>query len=341
MRHRDERKSRGDAEPFSLSTARSRERCAAAARRRRRRLLAFIAPPLAALAGALAVTAAPRLWDGLPSLDAVIVGAEGPERRRLDELSRGSHSVGPRRPQFVSRAAERPGNHAEPRPSGADADRARRYVDARAGSVSFAAVDSRGRIRSADGNRPYVSASIVKAMLLAAELRRLDAEGAALDPATEGALRAMITYSDNDAADTIYHRVGDTGLTEVAAGVGMESFSVAGYWGNAQITAEDMARFFFRLDRALAGPHAAFAKGLLGSVVEEQRWGIPAAAGERWSVRFKGGWRSTELGELAHQAAELRRNGERISIAILTDAQPSQTYGQETIRGVADRLLPG
>jgi hypothetical protein len=76
-------------------------------------------------------------------------------------------------------------------------------------------------------------------------------------------------------------------------------------------------------------------------VVSEQRWGIPAAAGEHWNVRFKGGWRSTDLGELTHQAAEVRRDADRISIAVLTDGQPSQAYGQETVRGVADRLLPG
>ncbi len=196
-------------------------------------------------------------------------------------------------------------------------------------------------MRSAGGQTTFVSASAVKALLLAAELRRLDAEGAPLDRATRDALRAMITYSDNDAADTIYYRVGDAGLTDVAARAGMESFSVADYWSNAQITAEDMARFFWRLDAVFDGAHPEFAKGLLGSVVEEQRWGIPAAAGDHWSVRFKGGWRSTALGELAHQAAELRRDGERISIAVLTDAQPSQAYGQETIRGIADRLLPG
>jgi hypothetical protein len=196
-------------------------------------------------------------------------------------------------------------------------------------------------MRSAGGDQPYTSASVVKALLLAAELRRLEAEGAPLDATTQGKLRAMIAYSDNDAADAIYYRVGDAGLMTVAARAGMESFSVAGYWASAQITAEDMARLFARLDRVFHGPHSEFGKGLLGSVIEEQRWGIPAAAGRSWNVRFKGGWRSTELGELAHQAAELQRDGERISIAVLTDAQPSQTYAQETVRGVAERLLPG
>ena len=284
------------------------------------------------------MTAAPRLWEGLPSLDAVGARAKAkPQAHRLHELALAARRVEKRSNRSGKRS--RPAHRGSP--SAADADRARRYIDSRAGSVSFAVIGPAGRLRSAGGRTTFVSASAVKALLLAGELRRLDAEGAPLDRATRDALRAMITYSDNDAADTIYYRVGDAGLTDVAARAGMESFSVAGYWGNAQITAEDMARFFWRLDAVFDGAHPEFAKGLLGSVVEEQRWGIPAAAGDHWSVRFKGGWRSTELGELAHQAAELRRDGERVSIAVLTDAQPSQAYGQETVQGVADRLLPG
>jgi hypothetical protein len=294
----------------------------------------LLAPPVAALVGALAVTAAPKLWHELPSLDAVGAGAtarfDGDRSRALAALSEGANHVQSDRATRRNRTAA---------PSDVDTDHARRFADSRAGSVSFALVDSRGEMHSDAPNQAYVSASVVKALLLAAELRRLAADAAPLDRATRETLRAMITYSDNDAADAIYSRVGDAGLIDVAARAGMEDFSVAGYWANAQVTAGDMARFFWRLDRTFAGPHREFAKGLLGSVVEEQRWGIPAAAGEGWSVRFKGGWRATEFGQLVHQGAELRRGGERISIAVLTDAQPSQAYAQETIRGVSDRLL--
>ncbi len=73
----------------------------------------------------------------------------------------------------------------------------------------------------------------------------------------------------------------------------------------------------------------------------EQRWGIPAEAGERWAVRFKGGWRQTERGSLVHQAAELRDGDTRLSLAVLTDGQPSQARGVEIIRGVTKRVLSG
>ena len=213
------------------------------------------------------------------------------------------------------------------------------HARGRAGQVSFAVVNTEGKLRGRAEDRRYPAASTVKAMLLAAEIRRLKKAGAGIDSTTDGLLRAMITRSDNDAADAIYQRVGDAGLFAVARRAGMTRFTVAGYWGNAQITAADMARFFGDLDRALARRHRVYAKGLLGSIVETQRWGIPMAAEPRWAVRFKGGWLPDHA--LAHQAAELReRHGPReLSMAVLTDDQPSHEYAIETVRGVAERLL--
>jgi hypothetical protein len=226
-------------------------------------------------------------------------------------------------------------------PSRAALREAWRYARERGGAVSLAVVDTAGRLRGRDANRRYISASVVKAMLLVAELRRLEHVGVALDPGTESLLRAMIAYSDNDAADSIYYRVGDAGLLDVARSAGMRHFAVAGYWGNAQITAADMARFFSRLRRVTAGPHRDTALDLLGSVVRNQRWGVPRAAGRAWSVCFKGGWRATALGELVHQAAWLRDGERDLAIAVLTDGQPSRLYAIHTVRGIADRLLDG
>ena len=224
-------------------------------------------------------------------------------------------------------------------PSAAGLHSAKGYAADREGVVSLATVNSDGRLRGYRENRRYASASVVKAMLLAAEMRRLKRAGQAVDSSTDSVLTAMITISDNGAADTIYNRVGDAGLNAVAKRAGMTRFTVAGYWGNAQIAAADMARFFGDLDRQFPRRFREYAKGLLGSVTESQSWGIPAAAGKRWAVRFKGGWLPDHA--LVHQAAELReRKGAReLAIVVLTDAQPSFTYGIETVRGVAERLL--
>ena len=216
---------------------------------------------------------------------------------------------------------------------------ARQYAAGRQGLVSFAVLDDRGRLSGLGADRDYSSASVVKALLLVAELRRLHGQGLPVDDSTAALLRAMITYSDNDAADAIYARVGDAGLHEVAAQVGMRRFEVAGYWGNARITAADMARFMARIDRPLPSEHRQVAHALLAGVVPAQRWGIPAVADAEWHVELKGGWRPTDVGWLSHQAAALRRGATEIEIAVLTDAQPSSAYANETLSGIASRLL--
>jgi hypothetical protein len=233
--------------------------------------------------------------------------------------------------------AAREGPRRFPRARGIAA--ARRYARSRDGLVSFAVVDSRGAHHGFAAARRYVSASVVKVMLLAAELDRLRAAGLPLDPGTRRLLSAMITYSDNDAADSIYNRVGDGGLFAVARRARMRDFTVSGYWANAEISARDMTGLMDGLDRVLVGPHADLAGRLLAAIVPAQRWGIPAVAPEGWRVRFKGGWRGTERGQLVHQVARLEGGRREIALAVLTDGQPTMAYGIETVGEIAERLL--
>jgi hypothetical protein len=293
---------------------------------------ALIAAGLLALAGALVAQGLdldpPGAQRSFAGDGEIVLTAAGPERTRGD------------RPASDPARADRAARRRPPLiPAPGALKEAWEYAQGRGGSVSIAVVDTRGRLRGEDELRRYSSASVVKSMLLAAELRRLEREGLPLDAQTESLLRAMITYSDNDAADSIYSRVGDAGLSEVARLAGMDGFTVAGHWGNAQITAADMARMFHATKRVYAGSHREFGLGLLGSIVSEQSWGIPAAARPHWAVRFKGGWITTERGQLAHQAAELRDGRRHVAMAVLTDYQPSMSHATETIRGIAERLL--
>jgi hypothetical protein len=233
--------------------------------------------------------------------------------------------------------AARLGDPATPSPAGVEA--ANRFAATRAGVVAFSIIGSDGERNQRAGDRPFVSASVVKAPLLVAELDRLERGDLPLDGTTRDLLSRMITVSDNGAADAIYGRVGDAGLIAVAKAAGMRDFTVEGYWANAQITANDMARFARNLDALLKGPHRDYANELLRNIAPYQRWGVPTAVGERWQVRFKGGWRTTELGALAHQVARLDRDGESLSLAVLTDGQTSHEYATETIQGITARLL--
>jgi hypothetical protein len=213
-----------------------------------------------------------------------------------------------------------------------------RYLRTRGGINSWSLVDSWGRVHGFAPHRVYVSASLVKAMLLVAYLRGI---GNRMPDAGERAsLAPMITESSNDAADTIYYRVGDIGLHGVARLAHMARFSVAGYWGNAHFSAEDQTRLFSRIDRLVPKRSRAYARGLLSSIVSYQRWGFSRYAGAAgFRTFFKGGWRGTGAGQLVHEAALFERGDTRVSMAVLTDGNPSHEHGTETLRGVAQRVF--
>jgi Beta-lactamase enzyme family len=213
------------------------------------------------------------------------------------------------------------------------------------GDVSFAVIGRSSDLRGFEVTRTYSSASASKVLLLAAQLRALQRDEEPLDSGTRALLEPMIIYSDNDAAGGIYARVGDAGLEEVAERAGMRDFSVdPGFWGGAQITAADMARFYFRLERNLGRRYRDYGMRLLSSITPTQRWGIPAAAGRRWREWFKGGWRpggqEGTTGPVTHQAALLvHRDGERLAIAVLSNETPGTGGGFDAIEGVTARLL--
>jgi zinc D-Ala-D-Ala dipeptidase len=214
----------------------------------------------------------------------------------------------------------------------------RRYLETRSGTNSWVLIDNWGRLRGFAPHRVYVSASLVKAMLLTAYLRSI---GNRMPDANESAvLGRMITASSNEDADTIYYRLGDGPLFELAKLAGMSRFSVAGYWGNAHFSAEDQARFFNRIDRLAPKASRAYARSLLSSIVPYQRWGFSRfASAAGFKTFFKGGWRGTDAGQLVHEAALFERGDTRVSMAVLTDGNSSHDYGTETLRGVAERVF--
>jgi D-alanyl-D-alanine dipeptidase len=213
-----------------------------------------------------------------------------------------------------------------------------RYLKGRGALNSWSLIDSWGRVHGFAPHRVFVSASLVKAMLLTSFLRGIG--NRMPDAAERAVLGQMITVSSNDAADTIYYRVGDPALYRLAKAAGMRSFSVAGYWANAHFSAEDQALLFSRIDRLIPKRSRAYARGLLSSIVPYQRWGFSSyARAAGFSTFFKGGWRDTGLGRLVHEAALFERGRTRVSMAVLTDANPSHEYGTETLQGVARRVF--
>jgi hypothetical protein len=214
-----------------------------------------------------------------------------------------------------------------------------RYLEARAGVESFALVDEHGRIHGFRRARRAPSASLLKAMALVAYLRLPSVRGRDLRDADRRLLGPMIRRSDNATAGTVLRTVGARRLYRLADRAHMSAFRfVWPVWGLSTTSAQDQARFFFRIDRFVPSRHRAYALRLLASIVPSQRWGIPKARPPGWTIHFKGGWGSG-TGLVTHQSALLLDGDRRLALSVLTRFNPSHRYGTRTIRGVAARLL--
>lgn len=238
---------------------------------------------------------------------------------------------------------------AAPAVGGAEGDRhpwpkriaaAERFADARAGTISFAVVDEDGELRGHHIDRVHNSASVVKVMFMVALLREPDVRHDTLTDSERALLGPMIKRSDNQTATAVYNRVGEQALYKLARDAGLDHFTTQPIWGLTTITPGSQARFFSRLQRYIPRRHRRYAIGLLRRIVPSQRWGIPPAAPEGWKLHFKGGW-SGRPNWRVNQVMLLRKPPRRFSVAILTRDQPSKNYGEQTIEGVARRLLRG
>jgi hypothetical protein len=225
------------------------------------------------------------------------------------------------------------------RPWRAHVREAREYAQARGGQISFGVRTRRG-LRGVGVTRTVPSASVVKAMLLVAYLRQPDVRERRLRAGERALLGPMIRWSDNAAASQVCNIVGIAGLERLARRSHMRRFHATRPWGLSTIDVADQTRFFLNIDRRLPRRHRRYAMRLLGSIVPSQRWGIARARPPGWALYFKGGWGSG-TGWADHQVALLRRGRRRLALAILITSSPSHAYGNETLRGVAKRLLRG
>ena len=136
----------------------------------------------------------------------------------------------------------------------------------------------------ADARRQFDSASIVKAIILAALLRWHQETGTPLSAWEKGEATLMITRSDNDAATDLWHWVGRSRLqrflrlaamNETELGPGRPLGADPGHRAR-----RDAAAGPARRGRTPCCPprHARISSGLMAEVIPGQRWGTPAGA---------------------------------------------------------------
>lgn len=192
-----------------------------------------------------------------------------------------------------------------------------------------------------NANAHFDSASVVKATILGALLRKAEKQHRYLTQAEASLATAMITQSDNNAASALWADVGRTWLQHFLnlARMTHTVLGPGGYWGLTQITAHDeilLLQLLTKPNGVLGSASRGYELGLMARVIRSQRWGVPAGAPASLTVHVKDGWlpRSTHGWRIHSIGCFTGRNG-AYSIAVLTQDNPTMNYGITTVQDIA------
>ena len=191
-----------------------------------------------------------------------------------------------------------------------------------------------------NSGRHFDSASVVKAIILAALLRWHQETGKPLSSTEKHEATLMITQSDNDAATYLWNEVGMSRLQHFLNLARMRDTELGqdGYWGLTQLTAHDE----MLLLRLLTGPNSVLSSysrsyelGLMAHVIPAQRWGTPAGAPSYVTVHVKNGWLPDDSGWHINSIGAFTGDNRNYMMVVLTDDNPTENYGISTIQAVA------
>jgi beta-lactamase class A len=199
-----------------------------------------------------------------------------------------------------------------------------------------------------NGSQHFDSASIVKAIIMAALLRWHQETNTALSSWEKSEATLMITQSDNDAATALWDELGMDNLQHFLnlAGMGETQLGQDGEWGLTQVTAHDemlLLELLTAPNSVLDASSRSYQLGLMAQVTNWEAWGVTAGtpSGVAWHV--KNGWLPDATGWHINSIGTFSGPGKDYMIAVLsdnTDMNDDEQYGINTIEDVA-RLVQG
>jgi len=191
-----------------------------------------------------------------------------------------------------------------------------------------------------------VTASIVKVDIMAAALAA-DQQAGGIPPAQAALMPPMIEVSDNNAATAMWFAVGGAaGLGAFDGAAGLTATSLYGGpvsttnigWAYSLTSAADMVkvvRLFAYPNGILSDASRAYGLSLLHAVEPSQVWGVPAGA-PPGSAAIKTGFITPGPGDAqVNSIGYVAGRGRDYVFAILTDGNPNEAYGEDTINGLA------
>lgn len=197
-------------------------------------------------------------------------------------------------------------------------------------------------------SRHFDSASAVKATILAALLRKADAEHRALTARERWLAWRMITESDNGAATALWNDVGRYRLGRFLRLAGMRQtvLGPTGYWGLTRITAHDeliLLRHLLQPNPVLTKSARRYELHLMARVTPAQRWGVTAGVPGRFTVHVKNGWAPLPPvpGWFVNSIGCFTHADQNYSVVVLTQGNPTFGYGVATVEDVAEVINRG
>src|ERR1700722_17687868 len=194
-----------------------------------------------------------------------------------------------------------------------------------------------------NGSKHFDSASIVKAIIMAALLRWHQETGTPLSSWEKSEAALMITQSDNDAATALWDELGMSNLQHFLdlAGMGETQLGQDDEWGLTQVTAHDemlLLKLLTAPNSVLDAYSRSYQLGLMAHVTSWEAWGVTAGtpSGVTWHV--KNGWLPDATGWHINSIGTFSGHGKDYMIAVLsdnTDMNDDEQYGINTIGGIA------
>src|SRR3984957_14607139 len=194
-----------------------------------------------------------------------------------------------------------------------------------------------------NGSKHFDSASIVKAIIMAALLRWHQQTKTPLSAWEKSEAALMITQSDNDAATALWDELGMDNLQHFLnlADMGETQLGQDGEWGLNQVTARDemlLLKLLTAPNSVLDAYSRSYQLGLMDQVTSWEAWGVTAGtpSGVAWHV--KNGWLPDATGWEINRNGHFSGHGRNYMIAVLSDnsdMNDDEQYGINTIEDVA------
>jgi len=220
----------------------------------------------------------------------------------------------------------------------------RGYLKTRPGELSVAVRDqATGASYTFNTSLRTVTASIVKADILATLLLQAQKSGHGLTVSQKALATRMIEASDNNAASALWNQIGrGAGL---AAGNRKLKFrntvpGAGGAWGTTRTSAADQLRLLTAIasrTSPLSAASRAYILKLMSEVEDYQSWGVSAAADDGDDIALKNGWlpRQVDGGTWTiNSIGRIKGDDHDYLIAAISQGHPSMAAGIATVEHV-------